>query len=97
MGAREHNIAVGRTAVEDLSDALNMLLTSAVQTGEITPQQMSDLLLDAIAQTMVMAVAPGRMEESINLLTELLRTKVYKHVQRMAHMRTPKQLATKEN
>ncbi len=72
-----------------MADELNELLTRWARTGLVSAPEVADFLMDAQAQTMVMAVAPGRMEESLQAAAELLRHKVYAHVQRMAHMRAP--------
>lgn len=72
-----------------MADELGELLTRWARTGLVTPMEMADFLMDAQAQTMVLAVEPGRMEESLNAAAELLRSKVYGHVARMAHLRSP--------
>lgn len=87
MTATHHTITAGPTPAEKLAQDMNDLLSAAARSGAITPPQLADLLTDALAQTMCFGVEPGRMEESLNLQAQMLRAAVYRHVQRMAHLR----------
>lgn len=85
----EIHVNAGKPPAHQMADELNELLTRWARTGLVSPPQVSDFLLDALAQTMVLGVQVGKIAEAVNAASEMLRQKVYAHVQRMAHMRAP--------
>lgn len=89
MGTPIHETPPPKPPAHQMADELNELLTRWARTGLVSAPEVADFLMDAQAQTMAFAVAPGRMEESIHAAGELLRAKVYGHVARMAHLRSP--------
>ncbi len=90
MGAPiEHEVTAAKPPAHQMADELNELLTRWARTGLVAPPEVADFLMDAQAQTLVLAVAPGHMEQALQAANQLLRHKVYAHVQRMAHLRGP--------
>lgn len=77
----------GTTPAQQVADEMNMILTKAARSGQVSPPQLADLLTDALAQTMCFGVEPGRMEEAIANQIIILMAAINVHIQRMAHLR----------